>query len=72
MFMFIPGSIPPVRFGPGEADPPDESISPVTYILCCYFVVIIFGFFVCLFISVFFVVLKKDNDLSLTHEITIA
>ena len=31
--MFIPGFIPPVRFGPGETDPPEISISPVTYIL---------------------------------------
>ena len=32
MFVFIPGSIPPVKFGPGGTDPPDGSISPVTYI----------------------------------------
>ena len=32
MFVFIPGSIPPVRFGLGETDSPDGSISPVTYI----------------------------------------
>ena len=32
MFVFIPGSIPPVRFGPVGTDPPDGSISPVTYI----------------------------------------
>ena len=33
MFVVIPGSIPPpVRLGPGETDPPDGSISPVTYI----------------------------------------
>ena len=32
MFVFMPGSIPPVRFGPVESDPPDGSISSVTYI----------------------------------------
>ena len=32
MFVFIPGSILPVRFGLGGTDSPDRSISPVTYI----------------------------------------
>ena len=32
MFVFIPGSIPPVRFWPAETDPPEIFISPVTYI----------------------------------------
>ena len=32
MFVFIPGSIPPVIFGQVGTDPPDGSISPVTYI----------------------------------------
>ena len=32
MFVFIPGSIPPVRFRPGGTDPAKISISPVTYI----------------------------------------
>ena len=32
MFVFIPGSILPVRFGQGEMDSPDGSISPVTSI----------------------------------------
>ena len=32
MFVFFPGSIPPVRFGTVGTDPPDGSISPVTYI----------------------------------------
>ena len=32
MFVFIPGSISPLRFGPGETDLPDDSISPVKYI----------------------------------------
>ena len=32
MKVFIPGSIPPVRFWPGGTDPPDGYISPVTYI----------------------------------------
>ena len=31
MFVFIPDSIPPVRFGPGGTDLPERSISPVTY-----------------------------------------
>ena len=31
MFVFIPGSIPPVRCGPGGTDPPDGSMLPVTY-----------------------------------------
>ena len=31
-YIFIPGSIPPVRFGPVGTDPPDGSISPVTYV----------------------------------------
>ena len=30
MFVFIPGSIPPVRFGPAETDPAEISISAVT------------------------------------------
>ena len=33
MFVIISGSIPPVRFGPVETDPPEISISPVTYTL---------------------------------------
>ena len=32
MFVFIPGPISPVRFGSVGTDPPDGSISPVTYI----------------------------------------
>ena len=32
MFVFIPGSIPPVRFGPGGTDPAEISIPAVTYI----------------------------------------
>ena len=32
MIVFIPGFIPPVRFGPGETDSPDGSISQVIYI----------------------------------------
>ena len=31
MFVFIPGYILPLRFGPGGTDSPDGSISPVTY-----------------------------------------
>ena len=31
MFVFIPGSIPPVRFGPGGTDPAEISIPAVTY-----------------------------------------
>ena len=33
MFVFNPGSIPPVRFGPGGTDPAEISISAVTYIM---------------------------------------
>ena len=29
MFVYIPGPIPPGRFGPGGTDSPDGSISPV-------------------------------------------
>ena len=32
MFVFIPGSIPPVRFGPAGTDPAEISIPAVTYI----------------------------------------
>ena len=32
MFVFIPGSIPPVRFGPRGTDPAEISIPAVTYI----------------------------------------
>ena len=32
MFVFIPGSIPPVRFGPGGTDPAEITIPAVTYI----------------------------------------
>ena len=31
MFVFIPGSIPPVIFGPDGTDPAEISIPPVTY-----------------------------------------
>ena len=31
MFVFIPGSIPPVRFGPAGTDPAEISIPAVTY-----------------------------------------
>ena len=31
MLVFIPGSIPPVRFGPGGTDPAEISIPAVTY-----------------------------------------
>ena len=31
MFVFVPGSISPLRFGPVITDPPDGSISPVPY-----------------------------------------
>ena len=30
MFVFIPGSVPPVRFWPVGTDPPEGSISPIT------------------------------------------
>ena len=33
MFVFIPGSIRPVRFGPAGTDPAEISILAVTYIL---------------------------------------
>ena len=33
MFVFIRGSIPPVRFGPGGTDPAEIPIPAVTYIL---------------------------------------
>ena len=33
MFVFISGSIPPVRFGPGGTDPAEISIPAVTYTL---------------------------------------
>ena len=33
MFVCIPGSIPPVRFGPGGTDPSEISIPAVTYTL---------------------------------------
>ena len=32
MFVSIPGSIPPVRFGPAGTDPAEISIPAVTYI----------------------------------------
>ena len=32
MFVFIPGSISPVRFGPAGTDPAEISIPAVTYI----------------------------------------
>ena len=32
MFVFIPGFIPPVRFGPAGTDPTEISIPAVTYI----------------------------------------
>ena len=31
MFVFIPSSIPPLKFGPVGTDLPDGSIPPVTY-----------------------------------------
>ena len=34
MFVFIPGSIPPVRFGPTVTDPAKISIPAVTFISC--------------------------------------
>ena len=35
MFVFIPGSIPPLRFGPAGTDPAEISIPAVTYIQNC-------------------------------------
>ena len=36
MFVFIPGSIPPARFGPAGTDPADIFIPAVTYISIIY------------------------------------
>ena len=41
MFVFIPGSIPPVKFGPGGTDPAEISIPAVTYIYKCSWPVIL-------------------------------